>query len=192
VAQLSELLQQSFAAAVEFGSNLLVNTLGNPTFWDGIFKVMKGAFDIQWGAILKMTLSIGNALAAAVDTAMQQVLQKLASTPGVGRLLGIEGFKASSFEENFTSRKNAAQPAQDFLSNLMRGGIDGAAKGLADIKNTPSWEDVQRAIRESAIPSDVGLSAAMKKAGKGKTASPVCALLETLSRAGRGDRAAKN
>jgi hypothetical protein len=59
-------------------------------------------------------------------------------------------------------------------------------------KASPSWEDVQRAIRESAIPSDVGLATAMNKAGKGKIASPVCELFETLSRAGRGDRAAKN
>lgn len=155
-AKLEELLQDSFAAAVEFGVNFLVNTLGNPSFWEGIFSAMTGAFTIQWSAIMKMMLSIGSALEAVLDTAFQNVFEALGKSPA-GKLLGLQGYQAQSFNQNFTERRNEGQVGQEFLDSIMKSGFDLAGSGMSEIKGA-----LADAIKNSGGPAQDALVALWK------------------------------
>lgn len=131
--QLGDLMSASFGAAVEFLGNSLFNTIGNGSFWDGVWDVMQGEFMIKWGVIAKSFMSLGSLLAASLDTAIQLAIESLSSLPGVGKLMGTEGFKAKSFGENWASRKDELAGSQGVVDGWIQSGVVSAKAGAEKI-----------------------------------------------------------
>jgi len=117
--KIGELLELTFGAAVEFMTNLIAGTLGTSDFWTGIFDVMVASFTTGFLAMAKMMASLGTIMDAAMDTAFQNFAQGVGKTP-LGRLLGLSGFKANSFEQNYQALAATRAPGQEFFDSLIK------------------------------------------------------------------------
>jgi hypothetical protein len=141
--KLEELVKLTFAAGVEFFQNMLVNTLGSGSFWEGIFEVMVGNFIVQWVSVLKLVMGIGTLLTAAFDTAFQKLFELIGKTPKLGEALGLSGYKASSFRENYDARRNEGSDAQGMLNDIIGMGSSLAADGAKNIASgvAAAWKN---------------------------------------------------
>lgn len=133
--KLTELLELSFAAGVEFFVNMITGTLGSGDFWAGIFKSMAGSFVTQWGVILKMFLSLGDVLLAMFDTVFQNVYEYIGKIPKVGNMLGLEGYTAGTFKNNFAERRSEASGANSMLDGMLKTGLGLSLSGAGSIKD---------------------------------------------------------
>jgi hypothetical protein len=102
--KIGELLNLTFAASVEFLTNMIINTLGSGSFWSGIFNVMVGSFVTAFAKVLEILASIGQVLTASLDTAFQKFYEAIGKTK-IGAALGISGYKAETFSQNLDDEK---------------------------------------------------------------------------------------
>jgi hypothetical protein len=131
--KITELLQLSFAAGVEYFTNLLAGTIGSAAFWQGIWEVMAGSFTSAFAEILMVAASIGSVLTAAFDTAFQKLYEWMGKIPKVGKMLGLENYHAQSFGENFIQRKNEAAGGMSVLNEMQGWGLGKIAAGNSKI-----------------------------------------------------------
>ena len=134
--KMTELLELSFAAGVEFLVNLVTGTLGSGDFWVGIFEQMVGGFITQWAVILKVVTNIGTLLAAAFDYAFQKLYEGIGHIPKLGKMLGLEGYKGGTFAENYANRKKEGEGGQSVLNDMMGKGIGLSVDGAGKIKDS--------------------------------------------------------
>ena len=120
--QVTEIIAQAFSAAFEKAINIITGTLGSGQYWKGIGQVMIGQFEIAAGTIGKLFLSLGDFLTAAFDTAFQNLYELIGKTPKLGEALGLKGYTAQLFSENYASRQAAASDANGLLGGLVGSG----------------------------------------------------------------------
>jgi hypothetical protein len=130
---ISKLLELTFAAGVEFMVNMIAGTLGSGGFWTGVFQMMTAGFMNAWTVIAKAFLSIGDLLIAGFDTAFQKLYELIGKTPKLGAALGLEGYKAKSFGENFSARRTDNADSQTMLDGVLKGGIGRYLSGAKDV-----------------------------------------------------------
>ena len=134
-AKVSELLNLSFAASAEYFTNLLGATLGSSDFW-------KGIWDVAWGSLLsgmsvafEVLASLGEALMAALDTGFQKIFQEIGKT-ALGRTIGIGGYQASSFDENFQMEHHKGLEGMEVLKSWFPDGASSIKAGFGDISKS--------------------------------------------------------
>ena len=126
----TEIIVQAFTAAFEKVVNIIGGTLGNGSYWAGICQVMLGEFETIISTLATMFLSLGNLLTAAFDTLFQKIYEGIGKIPKVGELVGLKGYKAKSFGENYDDRKNAGADASAMIGNLFHSGAANIAAGI--------------------------------------------------------------
>ncbi len=131
--KITELIQLSLAAGIEFGINLVTGTLGSSSFWKGIWDVMMGNFVTTFTGMLLLVASIGTVLIAAFDTAFQKLYEWIGKTPKLGAALGLDNYKGKSFGENFQNRKKEGAEGQSVINDLMTSGISQYLNGFKEI-----------------------------------------------------------
>lgn len=134
--KLLELLEMTFSAGVEFFTNLLGGTIGSESFWSGVFKIMAGAFAVQFLGCLKITTSIGQVLIAAFDTAFQKLYEMIGKVPFLAQKTGLYGFKASSFDKNFKNEITKGAGGQSAIDDMLRGSMGILADGTKQVGTT--------------------------------------------------------
>jgi len=128
--KITELMQLSFEAAVEFLVNFISNTLGSGDFWKGIGERMVGGLIVEAAALFKIFASIGTVLLAGIDTAFQEMFELIGKTPKLGKWFGLEGYQAGTFNENYASRRKEGEEGQQVVSDILGSGLKMSADGI--------------------------------------------------------------
>ncbi len=135
----TEIIVQGFTAAFEKVTNIIAGTLGNSGYWIGIVQVAIGEFGLLQATVAKMFLSLGDLLVAAFDTLFQKIYEGIGKIPKLGKLVGLDNYKAQSFTENYQHQKDANSDASGFLGAMFKAsaamtaeGIKNQAKALVD------------------------------------------------------------
>ena len=123
-----ELLSAGFGAAVEYMGNMIFGLLGNSSFWGGIFDYMVGEFILKWAVLAKLFLNLGVILKAALVTAFEVVLEWIGKIPVVGEKLGLGGYKADKFGDNYAEEKDKASGANEMVDGWVKSGMDRMGK----------------------------------------------------------------
>jgi hypothetical protein len=131
--KLFEFLSGTFDAAAEYAGNVIMGVLGNAGFWEGIWDTAVGGLAMAVTTIGKVFLSLGVLLKAAIVQAFDEAFELIGKTPALGKLAGLGGYKAPSFNETFSAERANAAPAQEMLSQMGKdafGQFGGGAKGI--------------------------------------------------------------
>lgn len=122
VAGFGRRIGETLGAIVElFRQNSLGDILaaGLDAGWDGFLNgAVKGVLDL--GNILVTALQRPFAwISAAFQKAIEEMLEKVASIPGVGDALGLGGFKAASFDEMYQGQLQQRQDASKLMDEFL-------------------------------------------------------------------------
>ncbi len=130
--KISQLLDLTFGASVEFLSNAIMNILGSSSFWKGIWDVAVGSFISGFSGAWIAFASMGEAILAGLDTGFQKILEEIGKTK-LGSLMGIGGYKAQSFDQNFAWEKAKGQDGMDALKSFMPTGGSFFKAGMGEM-----------------------------------------------------------
>lgn len=98
-------------------------------------EILSAAMSAGWGGFLnfaiKGTLELGNTIvtafqrpfayiSAGFQKVIEEVIEKIAKIPGVGDLLGISGFKASSFADNYEEQLAQRQANNSIMDDFLK------------------------------------------------------------------------
>lgn len=97
-------------------------------YWKSVAELVLGAFQSIGGELLNLFMTPITAMQAGVDTIVGRLAEGLGQIPGLGKALGLEGFKAESFAANLEDRKTNGFLLKDLANQSAN---DGAAK-IAD------------------------------------------------------------
>jgi hypothetical protein len=153
-----ELMTETFEAAVEYLGNLIFGLLGSGTFWSGIWDIMVGEFITKWAVIAKLFMNLGVVLTAALTTAFQTVFEWVGKIPKVGKMLGLEGYKAQTFGANYAEGRENAKGANKMIDGWLGVGAGRFASGSD--KMNKAWAE---ASANSGGPAQDRLAATIKK-----------------------------
>ena len=128
-----ELLVAGFGAAVEYMGDLITGVLGSSTFWKGIFDEMLGEFILGFAVIAKLFLNLGVILKAALVTAFEVVLEWIGKIPVVGEKLGLGGYKADKFGDNYAEEKDKASGANEMVDGWIKAGAEKTLGGRREV-----------------------------------------------------------
>jgi hypothetical protein len=161
--KIGELFSAGFEAGIERAGNLLFATLGDGSFWNGIWSIAWGAFKVQMAGSLKILVSIGDILKAAIETALDTVWEKIsANFPKLAQFLGIENFgKAKSFSEHYAEERSNAGPAQQMLDEWIKSGKGDISGGADAIKAV-----IENAAKNASGPAQARLEKMLGDLGK--------------------------
>lgn len=129
--KIGELLNLTFAASVEFLTNMLISTLGSGEFWSGIFNNMVGSFVTAFGKILEIIATIGQVLMATLDTAFQKLYEAIGKT-ALGKKIGLGGYKAQTFSQNLDEEKRRGSGGMEGVRAITGAGESYMRLGLKE------------------------------------------------------------
>ena len=153
-----ELMTETFEAAVEYLGNLIFGLLGSGTFWSGIWDIMVGEFITKWAVIAKLFMNLGVVLTAALTTAFQTVFEWVGKIPKVGKMLGLSGYKAQTFGENYAEGRDNANGANKMIDGWL--GVGAVRLASGSDKMNKAWAE---ASANSGGPAQDRLAATIKK-----------------------------
>jgi hypothetical protein len=136
--QIGELLWLSLKIGFNTLINYLVGTLGNGNFWKGIGMIIIGALTGLGGLLLKIFLTPLAYLQAAYDKWIGTVFEVIGKIPGLGKALGMDGFKAKSYDEYVKENKEgsflktASEESMKFAGDMLVDGAKAIASSVRD------------------------------------------------------------
>jgi hypothetical protein len=89
---------------------------------------------------------------AAFDTAFQKLYEWIGKTPKLGKMLGLDGFKASSFNENFAARKKQGAEGMGVVDDMMKYGTGMEIAGFKKLAGS-----VKDALKNAGGPQQTAL-----------------------------------
>ncbi len=141
--KIGELMNLTFAASVEFLTNMLISTLGSGEFWAGLFQGAAGAWYSLELRILEGFARIGQGLIASLDTAFQKFYEYLGTTK-VGKYLGLSGYKAQTFSQNLDDEKKKGSAGMEGLQAM-----EGVAQSFARLGKMEVTDALRKAYANS-------------------------------------------
>jgi hypothetical protein len=204
--KIGELLALSLKIGIGEGMNFLMGTLNgtmtafmtalsDPAIWKGLGNSILGIL-MQLGAglitVFAKPLTI---LQAGMDWIIQQLYAGIAKIPGVGGMLGLNGFKAESFSSLLAGREkegtfltNQAADAKNLGAQFVDAGLAQIRAGSPAIKDAYKigFEDLGNAIDMSGAKAQLADLAGGLLAGADAAASTMRSTAEAVSGAGGG------
>ncbi|MCC6356904.1 MAG: hypothetical protein IT577_23710 [Verrucomicrobiae bacterium] len=112
----------------------------NPKFWTGIADVAIGALGRLGVELLKIFQSPVVVLQAGLAKAIQEFMEMLGKIPKIGKWLGLDGFKADSFENIFkqTKEQGALGVNPELFDRLTKEAGDSMQRGSKAIADAAS------------------------------------------------------
>ncbi|HTJ78540.1 MAG TPA: hypothetical protein VL357_06050 [Rariglobus sp.] len=131
-----------------------LHTLIDPDFWKGIGKLALGGFESIGGALLNLFMKPITYLQAGMDTVVGMLMEGLGKIPKVGKMLGLDGFKAGTFKENLDDRKKNGFFLKDAANESAENGARNVLDGVDLInKSTKGYRDAAVKLVESFVSS---------------------------------------
>ena len=177
--RIGSLLETALAKSGEWISAMFTNMI--EFFRDNsLGDIISAGLDAAWGGFLnqavKGVLELGNIIvtafqkpfawiSAAFQKAIEEMLEKVASIPGVGDALGLGGFKAESFDSMYQDQLKQRQDASGLMDEFLAGWKPFTSS--VSEETAKMWEDAVAGFRNRIADIQGAASGAGGAAGEG-------------------------